>query len=126
MRRGRRQQHSASTDIGEGDLVVALLDGKRSPHGFPVVTPKAGHFYIVTSIYEEWYGLGCTLDGLNPKPYRGFFLVSMGVHYFKKVEPVQEEVELQVLAPSPLVRIPETALSLCPCSEGSSGSSFWH
>jgi hypothetical protein len=84
-----RQDHAASTDIRDGDLVIALRDGKRSPSGFPVVIPKKGQLYRCTGVYTQWYGLGCTLEGLNPKPWKGFFLVAHGVHYFRKV--VQEE-----------------------------------
>jgi hypothetical protein len=74
-----------TTDIKEGDLLVALLDGVRSPSGFPVVVPKKGQLYRCTGVYPEWYGFGCTLEGLNHKPYKGFFLLSHGIWYFKKV-----------------------------------------
>lgn len=79
-----RQQQAPSTDIGEGDLVVALRDGAQV-NGYPRVVPKKGSLYRVTSVYREWYGFGCTLEGLSPKPYKGFFLVNHGEHYFRKV-----------------------------------------
>lgn len=110
----RRQLWAASTDIEPGDLVVALRDGRRSPSGFPVKVPKKGMFYIITGIYTEWYGLGCTIEGMHAKPYKGFFLVSRGVHYFARVESITEQVIVgesqEFLLP---VRIPEVAQFSC-------------
>ena len=106
-----RKSFAASTNIAGGDLVLAIRDGDRCPLGLPLVVPKAGMLYICTGVYDEWYGLGCTIDGLSPKPYKGYFLNRFGTVYFKKVLPIEDETELYVdiSAPKPLIRVPETA-----------------
>lgn len=107
-----RHQFSASTDIEAGDLVVALRDGARSPSGFPIKVPKKGMFYIVTGVYTEWYGLGCTLEGMNARPWKGFYLVCKGEHYFAKVEecPKGETIEVGLSQDvSVPLRMPEVA-----------------
>lgn len=84
--------------IGPGDTVVALLTGGRSDDGLPFVVPVAGEVYTITSVYEAKYGLGCTLEGLDPYPFKGFFLaVRPGIRmagrpipggwYFQKLQP---------------------------------------
>lgn len=88
----------ARGDISVGDKVVAIKDGGHDLQGRPVQRPLRGQVHIVTSIYEMRYGLGCTLQGLDPSPYRGYFLfvnrkgqtVKKG-WYFEKVEAADEE-----------------------------------
>lgn len=80
-------------ELRVGDMVVATRDGGHDKGGLPIERPRAGKMYRITSIYEMAYGLGCTLAGLNPSPYKGYFLhvnkrrrgVASG-WYFKPVE----------------------------------------
>jgi hypothetical protein len=60
--------------ISVGDVVVATKDGGHDSAGFPVQRPIAGKTYRVTGIYKMKYGLGCTLQGMDPAPYNGYFL----------------------------------------------------
>ena len=83
------KQAPPSTDIGPGDLVIALRNGQRSPNGFPVKVPRKGELYHCLLVYPMWYGLGIVLQELNARPYKGFFLYSQGKWWFRKV--VQEE-----------------------------------
>lgn len=78
-----------------GDMVIALRDGERDPmRGLPIACPRKGGVYRVTDIYPMWYGLGCQLEGLNPTPYKGYFLWkrgraldrAKGRSYFRKIE----------------------------------------
>lgn len=73
--------------IDVGDEVVALLDGGCDKRGRPYDRPKRGQIYRITGIYEMRYGLGCTLEGLDPRPYRGYFLFvkRQGQWYFRKL-----------------------------------------
>lgn len=80
-------------DINVGDRVVALKDGDRCPQGLPLVVPLKGEHYTITSIYEMPYGLGCTLEGMNHAPYRGYFLYRDGEWYFEKVNPLATDVQ---------------------------------
>lgn len=85
--------------IGPGSVVEALRDGGHDKKGQPVQRPVKGRRYMVLSTYEMRYGLGCTLVGLNPQPYLGYFLhVAHGPRnrlgwYFREVPP--EELELE-------------------------------
>lgn len=59
-----------------------------------------GHVYRITGTYEMPYGLGCTLLGLNPWPYAGYFLHrrgkgTMSGWYF---EPLKEADDEEFLA----------------------------
>lgn len=82
-----------------GDVVQAVRDGGHDASGLPFQRPVAGKLYRITGIYEMRYGLGCTLQGMNPAPYRGYFLyvspgIMRGVHpgwYFKKVDVADQE-----------------------------------
>lgn len=58
-----------------GDLVVATLDGGHDPSGFPRERPVARRYYRIAGVYEMPYGLGCTLEGMDPFPYKGYFLM---------------------------------------------------
>ena len=85
-------------DIGVGDVVVAVQPGGHDREGLPAQRPVVGGHYRVTSIYSMRYGLGCTLQGMNPAPYHGYFLyVKKGSRtiapgwYFKKVETADRE-----------------------------------
>jgi hypothetical protein len=60
--------------IGPGDVVVAVRDGGYDTAGRPVQRPERGKTYRIESVYEMRYGLGCTLVGMDPSPYRGYFL----------------------------------------------------
>jgi hypothetical protein len=46
--------------------------------GLPLDWPVAGRRYIVVDTYEMPYGLGCTLEGMDHAPYRGYFLHRRG------------------------------------------------
>lgn len=61
-------------NIRVGDAVVAIMNGGHDREGLPIERPVAGKVYRITSIYEMRYGLGCTLKGMDPFPYRGYFL----------------------------------------------------
>lgn len=84
--------------ISVGDVVVAIKPGGHDREGFPLQRPIVGRHYRVTSIYGMRYGLGCTLQGMDPFPYRGYFLhVTKGGQtiergwYFRKVEAADVE-----------------------------------
>ena len=94
--------------IKAGDVVVAVKDGTRGKYG-PAVVPQKGKIYRVTSVYPMCYGLGVTLDGLDPAPYLGYFLfVDAGCAlmcfgrpiedgwYFRKVEKADKEFTEQM------------------------------
>lgn len=79
-----------------GEVVVALRDGGHDKDGFPRERPLAGRTYRITSIYEMPYGYGCTLAGLDPFPYAGYFLWRKGKKklsgwYFKPIEAASDE-----------------------------------
>lgn len=83
-------------EIDVGDVVVALRDGGHDKDGFPRERPIKGRLYRITGIYTMPYGLGCTLLGMDPFPYRGFFLLRETkrgglVPYFEKVQPADAE-----------------------------------
>lgn len=77
--------------IGPGSLVVALKDGGHDAMGLPTERPIAGHVYVINDTYEMPYGLGCTLVGMDPAPYRGYILHRRskrnpeGTWYFQEV-----------------------------------------
>lgn len=83
-----------------GEVVVAMRDGGHDNDGFPRERPLAGRTYRVTGIYEMPYGYGCTLDGMDPFPYQGYFLFRKGRKdgkfsklagwYFKPMEVAEE------------------------------------
>jgi hypothetical protein len=60
--------------VAVGDVVVALRNGGHDKLNRPVQRPILGRTYRIASIYEMKYGLGCTLEGMDPSPYRGYFL----------------------------------------------------
>lgn len=60
--------------IGPGSVVVALKKGGRDIYGRPAQVPEPGKRYTVIETYEMGYGLGCTLEGMDPSPYRGYVL----------------------------------------------------
>lgn len=85
--------------IGVGDRVVAVKDPGLDELGQPWSRPTKGKIYVITGIYQARYGLGCTLKGLDPSPFRGYLLhvrkpwrrdMEAG-WYFRKVEPADEE-----------------------------------
>jgi len=90
--------------INVGDIVTATRNGGRDKQGRPTQRPLAGRTYRVTSIYQMDYGLGCTLRGMEPWPYRGYFLyVAEGCGrlsgwYFSKVEPADAKFTEQMRA----------------------------
>lgn len=57
-----------------GDLVVAIKRGGQDKRGLPERVPQVGMVYRITGIYRMAYGAGCTLEGMDPRPYKGFFL----------------------------------------------------
>lgn len=60
--------------IEVGDIVEATRHGGRDRYGRPLIVPVRGRIYKVTSIYEMSYGLGCTLQDMDPAPYKGYLL----------------------------------------------------
>lgn len=82
-------------DIHPGSVVVATRDGGTDRDGLPIQRPVMGKTYRVTSIYEMAYGLGCTLQGMDPRPYKGYFLhVNKGKNagwYFKPIEVADQD-----------------------------------
>ena len=70
--------------IQPGDVVEAVMDGGRDRHGLPIQYPVTGRIYKVRSIYEMRYGLGCTLYGMNPRPYKGYLLFVLPESKFAK------------------------------------------
>lgn len=85
-------------DINVGDVVVAIKPGGHDREGLPVQRPIVGRHYRITSIYGMRYGLGCTLQNMDPFPYRGYFLYVKrptrlidGGWYFRKVEVADTE-----------------------------------
>lgn len=85
-------------DIRVGAMVVATKNGGHDQYGMPMQRPEVGKLYRVTSVYEMRYGLGCTLRGMDPFPYRGYFLyvkrpsrtIEAG-WYFKPLEAADQE-----------------------------------
>lgn len=82
--------------IQPGDVVVATRDGGHDREGLPFMRPSAGKTYRITSIYAMNYGLGCTLAGMDPRPYRGYFLHVRGKSgragwYFAKLDVADQE-----------------------------------
>jgi hypothetical protein len=78
-----------------GDLVIATRNGGHDKDNLPVERPVAGRAYRIVGIYKMKYGYGCRLEGLDPHPYRGYFLFvnstgAIGGWYFKKVEKADE------------------------------------
>jgi hypothetical protein len=86
--------------IGVGDIVICIQAQGNPPKELPQLAkrniPVFGRKYVVTGVYRMKYGLGCTLEGLDPNPYRGYLLfvhdpfaknVARG-WYYAKVEPV--------------------------------------
>lgn len=62
-----------------GDRVIALRDGERDlSRGLSVACPRRGGVYRIPDIYPMWYDLGCQLEGLNPTPFKGYFLWKRG------------------------------------------------
>lgn len=84
--------------ISIGDKVVAVKQPGHDALGRPAQRPCVGKIYVITGIYHAKYGAGCTLAGLNPAPYAGYFLhvdkpLRRGVErgwYFRKVEAADE------------------------------------
>ena len=74
--------------IKPGDVVVAVRDGGQDRQGRPGGRnlPRKGKLYRVTSLYLMPYGVGVTLKGMDPTPYRGYFYNREGVIYFRKVK----------------------------------------
>lgn len=60
--------------ITEGDWVEARYPGGRDREGLPVQIPLKSRLYRIKSIYERAYGLGCTLESMDPWPYKGYLL----------------------------------------------------
>lgn len=82
--------------IKPGDVVVAIRDGGHDREGLPIMRPVAGKTYRVVETYEMKYGLGCTLAGMDPWPYRGYFLHVRGKSgragwYFAKLDVADQE-----------------------------------
>lgn len=85
----------------EGDLVVATRSGGQDEIGQPVERPYKGRLYRITDIYEMNYGLGCRLEGLDPYPYKGYFLCRRNkrgeeVWYFRHAEADEPVAERKV------------------------------
>lgn len=79
--------------IRKGDVVEAIRDGGVDRNYLPEIIPEKSKLYRVTSVYDAKYGLGCTLKGLDPRPYKGYLLfVLPGIKfaepgwYFRKVD----------------------------------------
>lgn len=81
--------------IGAGDTVVCIGEaGTQCEDGN---RPEIGEVYTITSIYEQFYGIGCTLEGMDPFPFKGYLLfvdrpfaldMARG-WYFRKLEPLR-------------------------------------
>lgn len=61
-------------EIRAGDMVVATKNGGHDSSGMPYERPIAGRAYRVLGVYQMRYGLGCRLEGMDPWPYKGYFL----------------------------------------------------
>lgn len=94
-------------EIRVGDTVVATMHGGHDSAGLPRERPVAGRAYRVLGIYRVRYGLGCRLEGMDPFPYKGYFLfvspryVRRGMRiqpgwYFTKVEKADAEFTEQL------------------------------
>lgn len=60
--------------ISEGDKVVAIKKAQQDRKGLPLQVPTVGSYYVVSRVYKMRYGLGCQLEGLDHRPYRGYLL----------------------------------------------------
>lgn len=60
--------------IGVGDEVVCIRPAGCDDMCRPEIRPVVGEVYTVTAIYRAFYGLGCRLEGLDPRPYTGYLL----------------------------------------------------
>jgi len=60
--------------IRVGDEVVCVQPAGVDDNCEPQIRPVVGEVYTVTSVYRAFYGLGCQLEGLNPRPYKGYLL----------------------------------------------------
>lgn len=58
--------------IRVGDVVQCVKPAEKSEDGLPSKVPEVGKIYRITGVYLCRYGLGCTLEGLDPYPFRGF------------------------------------------------------
>lgn len=74
--------------IHVGDVVECIKAAGRDKLGLPLHVPTVGNLYTVTSIYLAPYGVGCTLEGMDHEPYKGYFLFAFGKLHF---QPVQKE-----------------------------------
>jgi hypothetical protein len=77
---------------------VAIRNGGRDSAGLPRERPVAGGTYRILGIYQMRYGLGCRLAGMDPFPYKGYFLfVRPGTRniepgwYFEKLEKADDD-----------------------------------
>lgn len=85
----------SSDNPGVGDLVVAVKRGGQDRSGLPEIVPQVGMLYRITAIYRMRYGYGCRLEGMDPRPYKGYLLWVTPKHigplepgwYFRKAEP---------------------------------------
>lgn len=57
-----------------GDEVVCIRPAGCDDNCLPEARPILGEVYTVTAIYRAFYGLGCQLEGLDPRPYHGYLL----------------------------------------------------
>ena len=82
-------------------MLLAVRDGGKDRFGLPMSVPHVGGRYIVTGTYEMPYGLGCTLLGMDPSPYRGYILHKRskkdprGVWFFVEVDPAEDYLKAQ-------------------------------
>lgn len=84
--------------IRRGSIVVAMRDGGHDAMGRPWQRPRKGTAYRVRSVYRMRYGLGCTLEGMDHRPFRGYLLYVARPFgdaetgwYFKEVEKADDE-----------------------------------
>lgn len=94
--------------ISVGDKVVCKRRPGMDDHGRPAIQPVVGQVYVVTGLYQMFYGYGCTLEGLDPKPYRGYILKMINNKnmpdmelgwYFEKVVPAMDQLRSLLTAP---------------------------
>lgn len=57
-----------------GDVVKCVRPAGVDDNLEPAIRPVLGEVYTITGLYRMNYGVGCRLEGLDPKPYKGYLL----------------------------------------------------
>ena len=58
--------------INPGDKLICVLPPAVSAGGLPEQLPRIGRRYTLADTYSAPYGIGCTLEELDARPYRGY------------------------------------------------------